>query len=213
MLLDIKVKRMPSVTSICNIALARLGANRILNIDDDTTEARLCKAVYDNLRDAVLEEHQWSFAIGRYQLPIASGSMVGGQYANRFLIPVNVINIIRAGSNSDDRVVNTDSWRIEGEYIVSNAGTMYIKTIDKIIDPKMYSPMFTQALAIRIAAEIAWAITQSANIATGLLQEYARLMSLAAQKDGQQGTTQTIRSGRYRQVRSAGAGGYIGPYV
>jgi len=203
---------MPSVTSICNQALSRLGATNIINIDDDTESARLCKAVYDNLRDTVLEEHQWSFAIGRYELPVATGGGTPGQYANRFLIPIQVINVIRASDDPDDRKPNSLGWRIEGEYIVSDANTMYIKTVDKVTDPNKYSPMFTQALAIRIASELAWAITQSASTANGLLQEYARLMSLAAQKDGQQGTTERIRSGRYRQVRALGSSS-IGPYV
>jgi len=203
---------MASVTSICNQALSRLGAPNIINIDDDTESARLCKSVYDNLLDTVLEEHQWSFAIGRHELPIAPGGGNPGQFANKFLIPVDVMNIIRASSNPDDRHANTTAWRVEGEYIVSDAGTMYIKTVDRIIDPNAYTPMFRQALAIRIAAELAWAITQSASVADGLLQEYARLMSLAAQKDGQQGTTERIRSSRYIYSRMAGTN-LIGPYI
>lgn len=192
---------MPSVTSICNQALARLGGNQIINLDDNTQEAKLCKAVYENLRNTVLEEHQWSFAIGRHKLVKSNESFVGGQYANYFLIPPFVINIIRASSNPDDRTTNTDNWRVEAGYVTSDASTIYIKTVDKIIDPNKYSPMFTQALAIRIAAEIAWPLTQSMSVGSGLLREYARLMGLAAQKDGQQGTTERVRSGRYLSVR------------
>lgn len=203
---------MASVTSICNQALARLGAPKIVNIDDDTESARLCKAVYDDLLGTVLEEHQWSFAIGRYELPVTPGGGLPGQFSNKFLIPVNVINIIRASDDADDRNSNATTWRVEGGYVVSDAERMYIKTVDRIIDPNAYTPMFRQAFAIRIAAEIAWAVTQSASVASGLLQEYARLMSLAAQKDGQQGTTERIRSGRYIKSRMAGTT-RLGPYV
>lgn len=205
---------MPSVTSICNQALSRLGANKIININDDTTEAGLCRAMYEVVRDNVIEEHQWSFAIKRYKLPKSSPDEANSQYSNKFLIPVEVINIILASSNPDDRIPNTTSWRVEGEYIVANADSMYVKAVTRVVDPNLYSPMFIQALTVRLAAELAYPITQNSSLGRNLLQEYARLLELAAQKDGQQGSTVRIRSSRYIAARASGGGGsYLGPYV
>lgn len=193
-----------SVTSICNKALSRLGANFIIDIDSETTEAQLCKANYDLTRDVVLEEHQWTFAIRRYELPKVAGTDVTNQYANKYLLPTEVINVIRAGSEKDDRRPNPDNFRVENGHIVSDAEKMYVKAVIRITDPQQYSPMFIQALAIRLASELAWPVVQNTNLAQGLLQEYARLLELAAQKDGQQGTTERIRSGRYVAVRASG---------
>ena len=50
---------------IANVALARLGATRILAIDEDTENARLVNAIYGTIRDEVLSAHPWNFAIKR----------------------------------------------------------------------------------------------------------------------------------------------------
>lgn len=72
--------------------------------------------------------------------------------------------------------------------------------------------MFIQALAVRLASELAMPIVQSLDVQRSQLQEYGGILDDAAKKDGQQGTTQTIRSGRYVYVRGGGEG-YIGNQV
>jgi len=203
---------MANVTGICNQALSRLGGNLIININDETNEARLCKANYVNVRDIVLEEHQWSFAVARFQLPISIVKDDADQYSNKFLIPPNVINIIRAGDDKDDRHQNSTSWRIEGKYIVSNVDKLYVKAIVRVGDPGLYSPMFIQAVAIRLAAEIAVALTNKVPLQQSLFQEYEFILNKAAQKDGQQGSGERIRSKRYINTRQGG-GSYIGSEV
>ena len=60
---------MATAVSICNQALSLVGANSIISLDDNTTEARLCKAIYEPVRDALLEEHAWTFAIKWIDIP------------------------------------------------------------------------------------------------------------------------------------------------
>jgi hypothetical protein len=50
---------MASEVSICNRALAMLGANTITSLQDGSTEANVCNAVYADARDAVLRSHPW----------------------------------------------------------------------------------------------------------------------------------------------------------
>ena len=56
---------MTTETEICNIALGYLGANRItsLDIEEDSTEHLLCSENYEILRDAVLEEREWTLQL------------------------------------------------------------------------------------------------------------------------------------------------------
>ncbi|MEO8207135.1 MAG: hypothetical protein ABI615_13220 [Chthoniobacterales bacterium] len=51
-----------SETSICNLALGRLGNESILSTDDDSESARVCKLFYEPTRDEVLRAHRWKFA-------------------------------------------------------------------------------------------------------------------------------------------------------
>ncbi len=61
-----------SETSICNIALGRLGALRIKNVESDTSlQAIQCRIHYEPTRDALLRSHKWRFA--RTRIKLASG--------------------------------------------------------------------------------------------------------------------------------------------
>ena len=47
---------------IANMALGRLGANRISSFDQNSTEARLIREHYEQCVAECLEDHQWNFA-------------------------------------------------------------------------------------------------------------------------------------------------------
>lgn len=208
---------MASEVTVCNQALSRLGGNLITSLDDGTTEAILCKANYEPMRDVVMMERYWTFATKRLELPIAAEPVpapTDKQFANAFLIPSEVSIVIRASSEVDDRRPNRTPFRVEGQYIISDAETMYVKALVVVVDPNLMSAMFRQALAIRLASEICVALTSSIKTQQSLMQEYTALVLNAEAMDGMQGTTERIRSGDYIDVRRVGsAGSFIGPVV
>lgn len=205
---------MASEVSISNRAIARVGGNLITSLDDASVEASVCKANFADIRDTVLEEHQWSFAIKRYLLPSSPKDNSPSQYSNYFLVPSDVLNVIRAGGEPDDRNSNATNWRREGEFIVADETQLYVKAIVRITDPLKFSPMFSQALMLRLASEIAIPISKNSNLQKSLLGEYGQSVAAAATKDGQQGSSERIRSDRYIKVRhSLDGGSYIGPRV
>lgn len=54
---------MESETSICNKALLNAGARKqIASLDENSNAARVCKLFYENTRDALLQEAQWTWA-------------------------------------------------------------------------------------------------------------------------------------------------------
>jgi hypothetical protein len=60
-----------SDTSICNMALGRIGATRINDFSDDTessSEAIQCRLHYETTRDAQLRSNLWRFARARETL-------------------------------------------------------------------------------------------------------------------------------------------------
>lgn len=57
---------MASVINICNIALARIGNSRTINsLTEKTKEAYTCNLFYESMRDAVLADNDWNFAMSR----------------------------------------------------------------------------------------------------------------------------------------------------
>ena len=84
---------MTSKTEIANIALTNLGATNITDIDEDSSNARKIRAIYDNLRQAVLEEHPWNFAIVRDVLSPDPTSPVFG-YSYKVRKPTGCLRIL-----------------------------------------------------------------------------------------------------------------------
>lgn len=196
---------MASQVSICNQAISRLGGNLITSIDDQSEEAQLCKANYDNIRAVVFQEQAWSFATARYVLPkVDDGAAYAGksQFSSRYLLPSEIVNVIRASDNPDDRNTVSSEWRVEGEHIVTDSGSpLYVKAIIDVTDTSKFSPMFTQAFALRLASEICMAVTNSLNLQRSLMQEYGVVLGTAAVRDGMQGTPEQIRTKRYLRAR------------
>ena len=70
-----------SKVSHANKALTLLGANRIVNLSDDTLEAKSINAVFDQTLKSILSETCWSFATKRTLLNrLEELPAVGGGY-------------------------------------------------------------------------------------------------------------------------------------
>lgn len=54
-----------SSVGIANIALSKIGVQRLTSFSENTEPARLLNAIYGTLRDEVLRAHPWNFAIKR----------------------------------------------------------------------------------------------------------------------------------------------------
>lgn len=189
---------MSSAVSICNQALAQLGAASIISLDDEKTEASLCKAMYAPLRDAVLEAYDWSFAIRWFDLPKLTNPPIG-EYANAFQLPSSILRVIFVGQDSHSAVRD---WQVEGDSIVTNAGNCRCKAIVRITDPSKFTPLFTQALTARLAAELAVPLTKSRSTMETLFSLYDAKLREAARRNNQQGTSRRIRSRWLHRARS-----------
>ncbi len=200
-----------SQTEVCNQAIGKLGGTPIINIDQDSTEAKLCKSFYDDVLQTLLEDHPWTFATKRYELP-QSAETPPKPFASQYLIPPNILRIIEASSNPDFTRNNTTEWQVENGFILSNTDTMYIRAIIHETDINKFSPSFIRVFVTRMAAEMSLAITQSREMHRQLMEEYGILLDRAISSDGQQGRTRKYRSDQLIVVRSAGTT-FAGPIV
>lgn len=185
---------MTSPVEICNQALSWLGAKRIMSIDDNTDEARLCKANYIPLRDAVLEERTWAFADASLALTAPEDHAWGTGY--RYAIPTDVLKIYRVFrdvSNSGNPA--QADWQREGNSIIAaHNGTCYCKATMIIADPNLWSSMFVQAFAARMAADFAIPLTRSKSLQRDMWQLYEAKLLAACSSDSSQGRSMRTNS-------------------
>ena len=170
---------MASEVDICNRALQKLGAKRIVSLSEDSTNARACNAAYDLLRDFELELHPWLFAIQRATLAADSEEPEWGR-ANAFQLPSDCLRILPPYPEDN---LNDLDWQIEGRKLLTDeTAPLYLRYIARIEDPNAMAPSFREALACRIALELAEQLTQSNTKKEGLREDYKATI-LAARKN------------------------------
>ncbi len=197
---------MASVEDICNLALSWLGASMITSLADNSTEAKLCKVNYPLIRDAVLEAADWSFAIKRATMDPLSTGPVFGRY-RRFPIPPDSLRVLSVSeSENDSRRID---WRVEENHVLAGGEIIYLRYIFRAKDPKVYSPLFVQALSARIAADLAIPIADSRTLRNENWDLYMAKLREATANDGIQGKHDFIRSDTLiRARRGSFRGGY-----
>lgn len=149
---------MASVVEICNRALQKLGAKRIVSISEDSANARACNACYEVLRDSLIEAHPWSFSIERHSLAADADVPAWGR-ANAFQLPTGCLGVLPPypEDNSPYR-----DWVIEGGKILTNeSAPLYVRCKMQITDPNKMHVLFREALACKMALEMCEEITQS----------------------------------------------------
>lgn len=171
-----------SKTDICNNAIGRIGAQRIMDIDDeDSKSARICKNAYEiNLRE-LLRLAQWNFAKDRIQLAELSTPPVFG-WAKQFQLPTDFIRLIQFNDIDAWQDDPSDFFEIEGRKLLTDEDTARIEYIKFVDDPNQYDALFTKALVVLLASEIAVPIRQDETLAGKLLAEFTQLKLPSARK-------------------------------
>ena len=171
-----------SKTDICNNAIGRIGAQRIMDIDDeDSKSARICKNAYEiNLRE-VLRLAPWNFAKDRIQLAELSTAPVFG-WAKQYQLPTDFIRLVQFNDLDAWQDEPSDFYEIEGRKLLTDEDTARIEYIKFVDDPNQYDALFTKALVVLLASEIAVPIRQDEALATRLLTEFTSLKLPAARK-------------------------------
>jgi hypothetical protein len=196
--------------SICNQALALLGEERILTLDDNTKTAGKCKDTYAPSRDAVLEEVNPQFARKTALLPAETAPPIG-PYSLAFPLPPDCINVWWCGP-SEDIYVQLEAWERVGDRIyampIGSQGQVFIWYTRRVEDAQQFTPTFADMLATRIAAELAYSITESGQRDQELWGKYERKRNIHSATDGQQGRTRRTFNRDLTGRRGSGAFGY-----
>lgn len=196
-----------SEVAICNYALALLGESPIISLNDESTPAALCRAMYPIVRDAALEAHNWTFATKWYDLPRATEPAIG-KYRNRFPLPAEYLRIIFVGTGA----THPENYEIEGGHIVTNSNKCLTQMVIQITDTFKFSSMFSHALSAFLAAELAIPIASSTSLQQQMFQLYGVKVGEAVSRDQLQGSTKQISSTWIKRGRHTGSR-LVGPTV
>lgn len=151
-----------------NAALRKIGADRILSLDQDSNSARIMRERYLSVLAAELHRNRWKFSIQRTSLPALSSSPVS-DYANQYQLPIDYLRLIEGGDIADTADLSdyrgfpgSPLYSVEGLKILTNLRPpLLIRYIAMVTDTSLYNPSFKEAYSSRLAWEVCEAITQS----------------------------------------------------
>jgi hypothetical protein len=191
---------MTSEVSICNQALSWLGQQPITSLDDKSTTAEWMRNNYPFIRDAVLEERTWTFATSRAKSTTVERDAWDSAYVHS--IPDQWMNVFRV--YRDGICLTTIDWRMEEGKVLCAEDAILMWGTRRVTDTGKFSPLFTQALAARIAADACVPLTENRQLQVDLWGLYGDKMKEAAARDGQQGSNDMITQSRLTGVRNYG---------
>jgi hypothetical protein len=141
-----------SEVAIFNMAFDLLDEEVAVSPDDDRAAVRWMKRNFGPTRDALLELHPWDFALGRVILPAMSEAPAFG-WQRAFAEPADCIRILPLTGDGelDGAPVPHE---VEGGAILTDApAPLKVRYIRRITNPGLFSPLFAEALAARLAAK------------------------------------------------------------
>lgn len=185
---------MPSVIDICNKALDKIGQDPIVSLADGNKAANLCNRNWPLIRDQVLRDHPWNFAVKRATLAPLSTAPVWG-FTAAFQLPSDNLRLLEV------RDLSTDEFQLEGQTIQANQTVLYIRYIRRVEDPNVYDTLFSDTVATRLAAELCESLTNSTSKKKGLFDEYEDSITRAKRVDGQENPPQQYEEDDWIKVR------------
>ena len=167
-----------SEVEICNLAIAQVGSESFITSlsDTDVKTARLCSIFYGPIRDSLLRSHLWRFARKQYQLaPLVEEPLFNDGYY--FQMPTDCLRVVVP---DDEYFQMYGRWSVEGNKILADTSLLNIVGIARITDTSYFDPIFTEALATRLAHELCMPLAQSAELKQILKADMRELTIRAA---------------------------------
>mgnify|MGYP000232899408 CR=1 FL=1 len=194
---------MSNKITICNLALSLIGQEPITSIDDPQTNIeQICALQYPLMRDAVLSEAEWSFAVVRYHWTTPDPVPPVWGFSYRHLIPNEVLRVTYCSDNTSEQTYNVDfKWVVEGNYILSDSNSIYVRGVSYVNTESDFSSLFVQALSARLAMELSVLITDNQQLHASMTNLYLAKMQGAVTMDSMQGKSRKIRTGLVRGSR------------
>lgn len=181
---------------IINFALGRLGKKPLVSLDEDNDRRVAADLAYEPIRKTVLADFPWGFAGKRASLGSLAPPLFG--FTKAFQIPGDFIS----AREIDDTDLDTE-WAIEGSSLVCDLGSVSLFYTYDVTDPNQFSPMFVDAFAARLAAEMAVPLTGRVDLAEFQVAQYKELLQTAKVRDSQQGSSPRATSSDIERARFA----------
>lgn len=173
---------MASDVDICNSALNMIGASNIISLTEDSRAARVCNQRYAFVRDAVMRAHPWNCLVTRTSLA-ADSDTPAFEFDYQHTLPTDPYCLRVLRPQDPDTV-----FRVEGRKIISSTTPFKMIYVARVTDPNEYDQLLIESIAARLAADVSYALVNSASLSQMLMATYDSKLSEARFVDATEGT-------------------------
>src|SRR3989304_6401501 len=165
---------MPQEVDVFNVALSKIGAEPVDNVNDGSINAAHCNRLYPPLRKALLRSPHWNFAEDRAEL--VQGATPAFEFSFSYGLPPDLLKIKEYNGESLDtsNLLLTQilkRFKIEGRLLLTNDGEVKIVYVKDVKNPDQWASLFYQTITTWLASDLALAIAKDENKSDKLLKE------------------------------------------
>jgi len=197
-----------SKISICNLALAALGADPIRAFDENNKRARMCDVFYDMSRDLLLAKFDWPFArvyASLNQVDTTSMTVPDNQYV--WQLPVDCMT-----PRTIQQLGSKDRWRVMGDKIYCDlSDEVYLYYTKKITNPSLFTDTYVALLTLRLAVSMGPAITSDKKLVELLQTQYSIAQAESWESDANIGNDYRAYDEDPENDTFVSADGYVNP--
>ena len=164
---------MPTDTDIANMALSRMGTRAtIADLTENGTEARQINLWYATVRDELQSLVDWNF--NRVSLALAASGTPPARWASSYAYPSDCLRMRRLDFGGASWVAGSPVTGFEiassgsATFLYCNEDQVSAVYAQRVTDPARFTPGFVLAFVDCLAASVAHAITQKAELAERL---------------------------------------------
>ena len=217
-------------TDIANMALDLVTATNINSIDDNSTQAKVCKRHYYVLRDSLIQESQWTFA--RAEVVLAPITYPSNNWAYAYAYPADCLKIdelrlpelmgqpittqTSVGPLTSSPIWQNDQKQLRHEVcamvdannnptgqraILCNVQNVILVYTRQITNPAQFPPTFVDALALKLAQRISGRLSADPSLKRELQGEYAASQAIAKRASAMETTDNGTRKSGIQRSR------------
>lgn len=193
-------------TDICNLALAALGAGRIISLNDETETARLCRLQYDPTRKLLLRQVPWGFARKVDKAEELTMSVNGYKVAYHYPRScLRILDLVRENEKYEPEkqkpyaVMNVTN---ELKAICCDERILFIEYIKDIEDSNVFDDIFVDTFVHKLASALAMSVSGSSNLADMQYQMYQASLQEAKSMNAKENKHKLNYVSSYIQARS-----------
>jgi len=178
---------------VCNNALMLLGHDPLTDLTGTDKATKLVVQFYEQACHGTLRAYPWNCALKRSAALTADSTAPEFDYNYRFPLPEGCLRVLRMSKKSYE-------FKVEGDWLLTNESEAQILYINDI-DATDMDQLLIEAISARLAATIAFPLTNSDRTAEAMWKLYLMKLDEAQNIDAFEGTADRIEADDWVNTR------------